>query len=453
MKKGFTLIELLAVIVILAIIALIATPIVLNIIKETRESAGLRSAEMYLDAVEQVISVEKMNNPNFKSNECTITDKGNLDCDTKDGILEVKVNGEKPVDGKITFEKGKIKDVNLEYLNDKVIVMNIEGKLQYKKYISISNYQHKHIDGTIEDHEVTFDSNGHGICSICMEEVLATGLYDENDNLVASWGTLVNDYGLDITADGVSSAPLEIQPTSSITQVLTNSDLANGVKLIISNDVNYIGKAQFSYSKIKEVVIPNNGTTIGHSAFYNCSNLTTITLEGLSTIGANAFYFCESLKEIEIDSEKIEDMVFAACYSLTTVQISDNVKSIGHSVFRGCTKLTSISVDENNSVYDSRDNCNAVIESKTNTLIAGCKTTKILEDVINIGNYAFGWNAPDTIALPNSVTSISSNAFSGCTNLTTIYYSGTAEDVNGNNWGATNATIKPYSEAPKELLP
>ena len=52
MKKGFTLIELLAVIVILAIIALIATPIVLNIIKDSRESAGLRSAEMYLDAVE-----------------------------------------------------------------------------------------------------------------------------------------------------------------------------------------------------------------------------------------------------------------------------------------------------------------------------------------------------------------------------------------------------------------
>ena len=56
MKKGFTLIELLAVIVILAIIALIATPIVLNIINDTKDSANLRSAEMYLDAVEQSIA-------------------------------------------------------------------------------------------------------------------------------------------------------------------------------------------------------------------------------------------------------------------------------------------------------------------------------------------------------------------------------------------------------------
>ena len=66
-NKGFTLIELLAVIVILAIIALIATPIVLNIIKDSRESAGLRSAEMYLDAVEQSIAKQMMNDPTFKA--------------------------------------------------------------------------------------------------------------------------------------------------------------------------------------------------------------------------------------------------------------------------------------------------------------------------------------------------------------------------------------------------
>ena len=126
--EGFTLIELLAVIVILAIIALIATPIVLNIINESKESAQLRSAEMYLDAVEQSIALEKMTNTTFNPNSCTIAN-GNLNCDSKD--VEVKVNGEVPQTGKIIFENGKIKDIRLNYSNGKTIVKNSEDKLVY----------------------------------------------------------------------------------------------------------------------------------------------------------------------------------------------------------------------------------------------------------------------------------------------------------------------------------
>ena len=65
MKKGFTLIELLAVIVILAIIALIATPIVLNIINDSKESAVLRSADFYLDAVELSIAQRALENKSY----------------------------------------------------------------------------------------------------------------------------------------------------------------------------------------------------------------------------------------------------------------------------------------------------------------------------------------------------------------------------------------------------
>ena len=137
-KKGFTLIELLAVIVILAIIALIATPIVLNIIKDSRKSAGLRSAEMYLDAVEQAVSIEKMNNTSFNPNSCEVKDaEGNLVCDketTKETEVEVEVNGEVPqVGSTITFENGKIKNVSLNYSNNKTIVMNDNRKLIYSE--------------------------------------------------------------------------------------------------------------------------------------------------------------------------------------------------------------------------------------------------------------------------------------------------------------------------------
>ena len=113
MKKGFTLIELLAVIVILAIIALIATPIVLNIINDTKESATLRSAEYYLNAVEQSIMKKSMDTGEaYKPSVCVVKEDGNLLCDNKD-TLKIEVKGEKPTTGEITFQKGTIKDILL----------------------------------------------------------------------------------------------------------------------------------------------------------------------------------------------------------------------------------------------------------------------------------------------------------------------------------------------------
>jgi type IV pilus assembly protein PilA len=134
-KKGFTLIELLAVIVILAIIALIATPIVLNIIANTKENAQLRSAEMYLDAVEQSIMMKKMEDTTFNPNSCKIKDK-KLYCNESAEELKVEVDGEKPDSGKITFTEGKIDEVTLTYSNGKTIVKNFNGEVVYKAKLS-----------------------------------------------------------------------------------------------------------------------------------------------------------------------------------------------------------------------------------------------------------------------------------------------------------------------------
>ena len=162
--QGFTLIELLAVIVILAIIALIATPIVLGIIDDTKESAQIRSAEMYLKGVANAVMKENLEQEgNFKPTECTITTEGNLDCDDKEGILEVEVDGEKPKNGTITFEEGKIKEVRLEYQNA-IIVKNEEGNLVYSE-------------------EVSGPGSGSGSEE---EETLAPGLYDENGGIIVA---------------------------------------------------------------------------------------------------------------------------------------------------------------------------------------------------------------------------------------------------------------------------
>ena len=127
MKKGFTLIELLAVIVILAIIALIATPIVLNIINDTKESAVLRSADFYVDAVQNKIMQENMKlGGKLNTEQCIVNTDGNITCDGTD--LEIEVNGEKPTGGNITFDKGLVTSINLTY-GDKVVSTDINGQL------------------------------------------------------------------------------------------------------------------------------------------------------------------------------------------------------------------------------------------------------------------------------------------------------------------------------------
>ena len=139
-KRGFTLIELLAVIVILAIIALIATPIVLSIINQSKESAQLRSAEMYLKGVETSVASSIIHEKNVDDGTHPITKDGDVCLGTLQGSgetatcngeeLKVEMNGEKPSSGTVTIASGKVKDIAFTYSNKKTIVMN-EGKLVY----------------------------------------------------------------------------------------------------------------------------------------------------------------------------------------------------------------------------------------------------------------------------------------------------------------------------------
>ena len=115
MKKGFTLIELLAVIVILAIIALIATPIILNIIGSTKEQTTLESGELYLRAVRNAIATENLLRE-FNPSTCEVTEEGNLNCDGEE--LVVETNGERPNNGYIELEEGKIVYVEELLLGD-----------------------------------------------------------------------------------------------------------------------------------------------------------------------------------------------------------------------------------------------------------------------------------------------------------------------------------------------
>ena len=112
---------------------------------------------------------------------------------------------------------------------------------------------------------------------------------------------------------------------------------------------------------------------------------------------------------------------FESCSGLTSIEIPNSVTSIGGSAFSGCSGLTSIYVDSSNSKYDSRNSCNAIIETASNTLIAGCKNTTIPNSVTSIDTYAFaGCSGLTSITIPNSVTSIGVATFLDCSGLTSI---------------------------------
>ena len=126
---------------------------------------------------------------------------------------------------------------------------------------------------------------------------------------------------------------------------------------------------------------------------------------------------------------EIGDSAFADCTSLTSVLIPSSVTEIGKNVFSGCASLTSIIVEEGNSVYDSREGCNAIIETVTNTLIAPCKSTIIPLSVTEIRRNAFSYTSLTSIEIPSSVKMIGWDAFLNCTSLTSVSINGKIKKI------------------------
>lgn len=170
--------------------------------------------------------------------------------------------------------------------------------------------------------------------------------------------------------------------------------------------------------------ITYNVTSIGFSAFSYSNNLTSVTIpNSVTSIGNDAFSGCTGLTSINIPNSVISigDFAFTDCTGLTTLTIPGSVTSIGSAAFIYCSSLASISVENGNPNYDSRDNCNAIIETATEAMIAGCKNTVIPNSVTSIGYSAFfGCTGLTSVDIPNSVTSIGDYAFAGCTGLTSV---------------------------------
>ena len=196
-------------------------------------------------------------------------------------------------------------------------------------------------------------------------------------------------------------------------------------ELTLPNSVTSIGGNAFEgCSGLTELILPNSVTSIGNAAFVDCSGLTELILpNSVTSIGDSAFEGCSGLTELILPSSvtSIGGNAFEGCSGLTELTLPNSVSSIGDIAFTYCSGLEKITVESGNSCYDSRDNCNSIIDTEFNTLIVGCKNSVIPNSVTSIGYYAFyGCSGLTELTLPDSVASIGDGAFICCSDLSKI---------------------------------
>ena len=183
-------------------------------------------------------------------------------------------------------------------------------------------------------------------------------------------------------------------------------------KIVFLGNVTTIGEQAFyGCSKLSDLTI--TAKTIKKQSFYGCTSLTNVALTQAETIGEQAFAACSKLKSVQfpLTLTQIDSQAFYNCSKLESIYIPQSLTTIAQSAFSSCSGLTSVVVDENNSVFDSRDNCNAIVETSTNSIYIGFICSTIPTSVNALSNYSFNYVAFESVYIPAHITEISSSTF------------------------------------------
>ena len=437
-KRGFTLIELLAVIVILAIIALISVPIVLNMIENARMSAAKSSGLGYIESIEYNNGLADIADDMNLNNEKIIGD--NVDITS----INISLKGKKPDSGKLSInEDGKVTNAELCFGNYKVTYDGIDA---------VSKKQNN--------------------CKVTVE---LPGLYESDGTLLADWNELVETYHLKIDRN-YSYSYLGPNPYKDNGEDGNSGNYVfktyffsySNLKLVLPDDILFIGDYSLeSVKNLESVMLPEKITSIGEGAFSGCSNIKTINIpKNVTNISNSAFSNCSSLENINIP-ENVTNIGNRAFYNtaLINIDIPNSVTSIGTGIVYNSKKLENINVESNNPNYKSIDG--VLFDSSMNVLMeypVGNKKTSytIPNGVKTIDEYAFA-ESPNltnvempnsleiikkeaflrckltSIIIPNNVTKIYQNAFADCSNLSDIKLGNSLKVIEGSAFGGCAA--------------
>ena len=289
-----------------------------------------------------------------------------------------------------------------------------------------------------------------------VEELTVKGPINGRD--LQSLKDMCGQYGV-LTSINLSDATI-VEGEGTTANVLPEGAFQTTMALqhiVLPKNLTAIGSFAFQDSGIEELVLPATVKELGRDIFYYARNLKALSVEKGNTLfdsrdncnaiietasntlrigcantvipetvealGDMAFSGKPGLKEIQIPAsvKSIGWAAFWADTELETVHLSSSITDFNESPFGGCERITSLVIDEKNGKYDSRNNCNAIIETDTDKLIQGFATTKIPEGVKIIATAAFRSLATLTeIEIPASVEKIEPEAFLYCNQMTKV---------------------------------
>ena len=393
-NKGFTLIELLAVIVILAIIALIATPIILGIINDSKKQSEDRSAELYLDAAKKAIASYQMSHPevDFSNiSECSILPNENkLRCVGLEDDIPVAISGQAPISGTVILSSGNVTNgTQITYGEDKTYVYT-DGKLEIATAPEPTDAScFTYTTDQVTSFEIDYNNCKNVLptlfasfnASINSDNLEDTCTYGNSENTQFPMISLiaVPNYRQAALQYGVIKSNIVVEQTNNaiITGYTCNDTDVVIPSTIDGHPVTRIAMQAFQNKGLTSVIIPNGVTTIDGSAF-SSNQITSATIpSSVTTIRSWAFR----------DNK------------LTSVTIPNSVTMIGYSSFED-NQLTSVTIPDSATTIGNYAFSSNQLESVT-----------ISNGVTTIGKYAFEGNRLSSVTIPNSVTTVEDYAF------------------------------------------